>query len=103
MRHVFLAILTCLLTGCGSVTVSTGEPATSKNSYEEYYDGWWFGFVSTGRADIANACPQNRVAKFKNHFSVEDILLFGLTFGIYSPRTTTITCVLEATHASSAN
>ncbi|MGE0762678.1 MAG: hypothetical protein AB7N80_05320 [Bdellovibrionales bacterium] len=76
------------------------EPADPKSVYHEYHDGWGFGFVSDGRADLNQACPHNRIAKIRNYTSLEDAMLGTLFLGIYLPHTTTITCAAEVQNAA---
>jgi hypothetical protein len=97
-RMIWIASV-LLLSACGSVTFQTSLPPDPKLQYDEYFDGWGFGFAGSTIVDVHHACPQNKIASIRNYFSVEDILLGILTSGIYTPRTSVLTCALEDSHA----
>ena len=103
MKWLISGLIMVFLSGCGSVTLDTGAPQDTSNRFDEYYDSWMLGFAGEGLTDVHNACTQDKIARIRNYFSVEDILLTALTVGIYSPRTTTITCAMETAHASPAD
>lgn len=86
-------------TGCGSVTLTTGQPPSSTWVYDEYFDGWLLGVGSRGAADLHGACPGENIARIRNHFGLEDILISMITVGLYAPRTSTITCAEEIQRA----
>lgn len=90
-----LSILFLSLTACGTVTIDTQYSPSRDNTYDEYFDGWLMGFAGEGRADLKGACPGDRIARIKVGFSLEDILLGGITQGIYAPHSAKIFCSQE--------
>lgn len=91
--RTFLSVgLAIGLCGCGSITLKTSTNASKKPTYSEYFDIWGVGFGGEGVSSLEGACPNNRIAKIRSYYSLEDILLGTLTSGIYTPRTVNIFC-----------
>ena len=103
LRQMFVVILLFLPLmnlGCGSITIESEPVAKSTpTTYYEYYDGWGYGFGGQGQADLHRACPQDRVARIRNYYSLEDTLMALLTSGIYTSHTSAITCAEGSGHA----
>lgn len=102
-RSFLIAFIASFLAACGSVTVDTGLPADSRNKYDEYHDGWALGFAGESGANVKDACPGDRIARVRNYFSFEDLLIGAFTTGIYTPRSSTITCATESADANSGD
>jgi hypothetical protein len=98
-KYLLISAILLLTAACGSVTIDTGLPADKANRYEEYHDGWGFGFAGQAGANVKDACPSDRIARVRNYFSPEDLLIALITAGIYTPRSTTIICATEEAHA----
>ncbi len=93
-KRLFLFYLFSAL-GCASVSFETGRPADTSLSYDEYFDSWFFGALSGGWAEATRSCPSGEIAKIRSYYSLEDLMLGGLSAFIYLPRTVTLTCATE--------
>lgn len=94
MRNVSSVFLGCglFLVGCYKVQVaaapgaSGGEP---KSATQNFFIG---GLVGTANVDIRDFCGGSEAASVETSATFVNGLLSTLTFGIYSPRTVTVTC-----------
>ena len=92
MKKIFMAtILSLSLTSCyvHEYTIGEGAKANAKTTKKNH-------FVIRGLAPIKTAQPEKMAGKAKNYtvktkFSFVDFLLAAITYGIYTPTTTTVT------------
>jgi hypothetical protein len=80
-----------LLTGCYHQVVSTGLPAGETKVAKPWTATWVFGLVPATPIDVRAQCP-NGVAEVDTQMTFLNGLVSGLTLGIFTPRSVTVTC-----------
>lgn len=86
-----MVVATALSAGCYRVTYN--NPNSQMNGQVHREKGHFFLYGLVGHKDIPvyAMCPQG-VAQIRSKHSFVDMLLFGLTVGLYSPRTYVVRC-----------
>lgn len=100
MNNLTLKSLTMLLTifivsGCYNAKVVTGETASSEVVQEKWAASWIGGLVPPEVVNVEKQCS-NGVAIVETKHSFLNLLVGGLTVGIFTPMQITVTCA-EAT------
>ena len=93
---VGLALLTS--TACYHAVVETGRSPGSTVVQKPWTATYVFGLVEAKEINVASECP-NGVAKVETQMSFVNGLATAVTFGLYTPRTVTITCAANRTGA----
>jgi hypothetical protein len=79
------------LTACFRQVVTTGLPAGTKTINKPWTSTWIFGLVEATPINVRAECPSG-VAVVETQVSFLNGLLGGLTLGIWTPLTVTVTC-----------
>jgi len=85
------AALVVLCGGCYHVTVITGAPASPTTIDKQWQNSFVFGLVSPPEIDAKAQCAQG-VAKVETERSFLNGLVSALTWSIYTPMHTEVTC-----------
>lgn len=85
-----------LLGGCYHVTVETGAAPSTYTVEESFASGWVFGLVAPSTVKTASTCKSG-VAKVETWHSFVNMLVQGITFGIYTPMSIKVTCAQAGT------
>lgn len=85
-------------TACYHAVVETGRAAGSTVVQKPWVSTFIFGLVEAKEINVASECP-NGVAKVETQMSFVNGLATAVTFGLYTPRTVTITCAANRTGA----
>ena len=91
MRRLGLTLAAILLAGCYHVTVVTGSTPTSTTVNKEWQNSFVFGLVPPAELNVKDQCPQG-VAKVETEQSFLNGLVRVLTYSIYTPMHTEVTC-----------
>lgn len=100
-----LAIVCLLGAGCYTTRIVSGVPAQNVAPMAQ---GAWHHSVVMGIAeisppvDLVGLCPQGSWAVINEEMSFLNGLVGGLTGGVYTPRTYTVTCGAGAAPATAA-
>lgn len=80
-----------ILAGCYNARVNTGLPPSDQVIEEKWAASWIGGAVSPETVETASECP-NGVAQVHTYHSFLNMLVAGLTAGIFTPMTIRVTC-----------
>ena len=97
-RPILLFTLLTALTACTTKVLRPDleNQISKKPQLEDYHDGWFLGFIQKGETNPKEACVNDTPVKLKRFFSFEDFLLSLITIGVYTPTTTQVWCLPEA-------
>lgn len=76
---------------CYHATVDTGLTPSTVVVEKSWASGWIYGLVSPGTVETVSKCP-NGAAKVETQLSFLNMLVGGLTVGIYTPMSIKVTC-----------
>jgi hypothetical protein len=85
-------------TACYHAVVETGRTAGTTVVQKPWTSTFIFGLVEAKEINVARECP-NGVARVETQMSFVNGLATAITFGLYTPRTVTITCAANRTGA----
>ncbi len=90
----FLLLISWLMLGCMSTTVVFDEKwqSSSKPTYTDYYDQYFIGFSGVSVVHLEKVCMDQKIHAAQKIKTSEDMILTGLTLGIYSPVTVNVWC-----------
>ena len=94
MRNIAKAALLVLAASTGACyrnVIETGRPAGTTTIERPFTSTFLFGLVPAAEINTAAQCPQG-VARVQTEATVVNSLVAIVTFGIYTPRSVTITC-----------
>lgn len=93
MRKSSLLVLAAALasTACYHVTVDTGRPAGGQVIERPWAASFIAGLVPPPVVETASKCP-NGIAKVDTQLSFLNLLVGGVTFGIYTPMDIRVSC-----------
>jgi hypothetical protein len=91
MRKFLAVALLIVLPGCYHAIVTTGRPASTTVINKAFQPSFIYGIVPPPPLDVSKECPQG-VAKFETVHTFVEGLVGGLTFGIFTPFSTIVTC-----------
>lgn len=93
-RTLLIGGLIAALGGCATVTVTPqGEPRLkTRPGYESKQTFFMWGLIGERHLDVQAICQQQRVRQMQTVDTFSDLLLGGLTLGIYAPRTARVWC-----------
>jgi hypothetical protein len=80
-----------LFSGCYHATVVTGEQPGTQTIEQPWATSFINGLVPPATVDATQQC-NNGVARVETRLSFLNQIVTGLTFGIYSPMSITVTC-----------
>jgi hypothetical protein len=90
-RVVPVLTLVLLLPACYHATVNTGLRPGSVTIEQPWAQGWVYGLVPPPTVETMEQCPAG-VAQVETQHSFLNMLVGGLTFGIFTPMEITVTC-----------
>ena len=90
-------VLACLLAtaGCYKATFLRDTKAVRGVERDRWADFFLFGLVGEETLDIAEFCPEGRVAEVQTGGNFGTGLVYVLTVGIYTPRKVYVTCAAD--------
>ena len=91
MRRALLLAAAILCTGCYRVTVITGAPPSPEVIDKPWQHSFVYGLVPPTELTTTETCKQG-VSKVVTERSFLNGLVAGLTYSIYTPVHTTVTC-----------
>lgn len=91
MRKLAFTLAAILLAGCYHVTVVTSAPPASTAVNKEWQNSFVYGLVPPAELNVKDQCP-NGVAKVETERSFLNGLVSLLTWSIYTPMHTEVTC-----------
>jgi hypothetical protein len=101
-RRPFTALAVALAltatTACFHAVVETGRPAGTTIVQKPWVNTFVFGLVGAKPIDVTAQCPGG-VARVETQQTFLNGLIGGLTLGIYTPQSATITCAAGRTGA----
>lgn len=94
MRKSWIVLSLALLSaGCYRATVSTGLEAADPTQRESrWVSSWIAGLIGPGDYEAADFCRGGSAATVETKHTFLNQLVAGLTAGIYTPMTITVTC-----------
>jgi hypothetical protein len=84
-----MLVLVCA--GCFHVTVLTGAPAAPQTVDKQWQLGWVYGLVPPPELSVKDTCTKG-VSKVETERSFLNSLTSMITYNIFSPMHTTVTC-----------
>ncbi|MFW6347921.1 MAG: Bor family protein [Cyclonatronaceae bacterium] len=92
-RNTFLILLVSafLLTGCYNAKVTTGAQPSAQTVENKWAHSFINGLVPPNVMNVAQECSSG-VAMVETKLSFLNQIAAGLTFGIYTPMSITVTC-----------
>ncbi len=91
MKSAAVLVVIAVVSGCFNARIETGLTPSQQVIKEEWAPSWIYGAVSPPTVEVASTCP-NGVAQVHTYHSFLNLLVGGLTFGIYTPITINVTC-----------
>ena len=93
MRLCLLSLV-FILSGCSTVTIATDsrEKITSKPTYEERKNFYWWGLKNEHSVDVQSVCNGTEPVQMQSQQTFNDGFLSVITLGIYYPRTAKVWC-----------
>ena len=88
---LLVLVPTFALAACYHAVVETGRPASSTVVNKPFQPSFVFGLVPPPAVNVAQECKSG-VAKVETQHSFVEGLVAGITFGIFTPMTVTVTC-----------
>jgi hypothetical protein len=88
-----LVVATVLLSGCYRVTVVTGAPSAAETIDKPWQNSFVYGLVPPPEIDTKAQCAKN-LAVVETERSFLNGLVGALTFSIYTPMHTKVTCAV---------
>lgn len=85
-----LLVLT-LTAACYHATVETGLPPGTQTIEKSFASGWIYGLIPPATVSTASRCPSG-VARVETQHSFVNMLVGGITWGIYTPMNIKVTC-----------
>src|SRR5258708_38943732 len=84
-------LIAVMCAGCYHVTVVTGAPPAPRPIDKQWQLGWVYGLVPPPELDVKEPCPLG-ISKVETERSFLNGLVSGLTYSIFAPMHTTVTC-----------
>ena len=91
LRHAAIVLLLAGSAGCYHATVETGLTPSPQTVEKQWASSFIFGLVPPSTMSTQAKCP-NGVSKVETQLSFLNMLVGGLTFGIYTPMDIRATC-----------
>jgi len=90
-------VLACLLAtaGCYKATFLRDTNAIRGVERDKWADFFLFGLVGEVTIDVAEFCPEARVAEVQTGGNLGTGVIYALTLGIYTPRKVYVTCAAD--------
>ena len=92
--YSLIFILVVFIFGCKAQVRYPGEfPSNTLIIREDIY--WLWGIIGEKNYEVYDVCPKGRIYEIQTNTNITQSALTVLSFGIYSPRTTTIVCSIR--------
>ncbi len=92
--YILILIIVFFIFGCKvHVQYPSEFPSKTFIKHEEIF--WFWGLLGEKNYEVYNLCPDGRIYEIRLDTTFLQSTLTVLTFGIYSPRTTTIVCSIR--------
>jgi len=91
LRRRLLPLLVLFSAGCYHARVETGRTAGTQHIDKGWAPGFFYGAVGPGTVDGKAGCSHG-VSKVETKHSFLNMLVGGLTLGLYTPMTVDVTC-----------
>ena len=91
MKSAAILVVIAVVGGCFNARIKTGLTPSQEVIRQGWAPSWIYGAVSPPTVDAASACP-NGVAQVHTYRSFLNMLVSGLTFGIFTPMAINVTC-----------
>ena len=91
MKSAAILAVIAVVGGCFNARIETGLTPSQEVIRQGWAPSWIYGAVSPPTVDAASACP-NGVAQVHTYRSFLNMLVSGLTFGIFTPMAINVTC-----------
>lgn len=89
-----------MLAGCYHAIIETGRPASSDVLHKPWAPSFIGGLVPPSPVEVASRCP-NGVSRVDTQLSFLNMLVGGITFGIFTPMDIKVTCAAAGNDDSS--
>ncbi len=99
VRILAVAASVVVLGACYHATINTGLTPNGQSIKEEWAPGWILGLIPPDTVHTASQCP-NGVARVETRHSFLNMLVQGLTGGIFTPMTIEVQCATGPRRAS---
>lgn len=90
-RALLLTALVALASGCYRQVVNTGKAPSTTTINKAWTATWAWGLVPAQAIDVTQQCAGG-IATVTTQLTVPNWFAQAITFGIYSPRSVTVTC-----------
>lgn len=97
-RTLLLGLTFLVLSGCYHAQVITGYRESEVVYHKKWVTGFVNGLVIPDTIDVSAICPEG-VARVETRLSFLNLLVTGLTGGIYSPMEVRVTCAASGERA----
>ncbi len=89
-----LVLMTVFSAGCATQRVYVKGDLTGPPAYEETQTFWFGGVGQEAQINASEICraKRSRLSRVEVKQTMKDVVLTGVTFGIYAPRTVRISC-----------
>ncbi len=91
MKSAAVLVVIAVVGGCYNARIETGLTPSQEVIKQGWAPSWIYGAVSPPTVEVASQCP-NGVAQVHTYHSFLNLLVGGLTFGIFTPITINVTC-----------
>src|SRR5689334_5958727 len=88
---LLVLVPTFALAACYHAVVETGRPASATVVNKPFQPSFVYGLVPPPQLNVAQECKSG-VAKVETQHSFVEGLVAGITFGLFTPMTITVTC-----------
>jgi hypothetical protein len=94
-------LVLCSTAGCYHASVETGRIPGNQHIDKGWAPGFFYGAVGPGTVDAKAGCSSG-VSKVETKHSFLNMLVGGLTLGLYTPMTVEVTCAAPVAATSVA-
>jgi hypothetical protein len=91
MKSAAVLVVIAVVSGCYNARINTGLTPSQEVIKQGWAPGWIYGAVSPPTVEAASECP-NGVAQVHTYRSFLNMLVSGLTLGIFTPMAINVTC-----------
>jgi hypothetical protein len=96
LRRCLLPLVVLCSAGCYHASVETGRAAGNQHIDKSWAPGFLYGAVGPGTVDAKSGCAHG-VSRVETKHSFLNMLVGGLTLGVYTPMTVDVTCAAPQT------
>jgi hypothetical protein len=101
-RSLLPLLVLCSTAGCYHASVETGRTPGNQHIDKGWAPGFLYGAVGPGTVDAKAGCSSG-VSKVETKHSFLNMLVGGLTLGVYTPMTVDVTCAAPAATIAQAS